>query len=131
VLFAAGVFSSAGGRPARGLAQFVGGRWSAVGGGVRGSVFALGLLAMPPALTRAEQLAAAAGLAASGGVDDGVRGEPCLYVAGDLSLAVEADGSTVPAANVMRFCGFARPEAGWQALIAHGIPPVHALLAAE
>ena len=66
VLYAGGAFTTAGGRPALSLAQFFGGKWAPVAGGVRGSVYAIRLMALPPHLNKASTALAAAQLAANG-----------------------------------------------------------------
>lgn len=82
-LYAAGSFTRAGGLPAQGIARWDGVAWSAVGGGLNGTVFALAVY------------------------DDGLGGGAQLYAGGLFTLA---DG--LPAQRLARWDGWSWSEVG-------------------
>jgi hypothetical protein len=89
VLFAAGVFDVAGGRPVRNLARFFGGAWGPVLGGIEGSIIVLKIFSLTPS---------------SSIFENSIQDLECLYVAGDLSRVFTQDGASHVAPNLVRVC---------------------------
>jgi hypothetical protein len=118
-LYVAGQFTTAGGKSARNLAQYFSGRWSPVGGGVMGSVYALQFFSFGSLEKRFVPR---------------VRSAPCLYVAGSFAAVSDSAGMLIPVNNTARVClnaeGTAMEE--WQPVeVADSIGPVFALHAGQ
>ena len=88
-LFAAGVFQVAGGHPVKNLAQYFGGIWKPVLGGVIGSIFDLKVFSLTPP---------------SSYFESGVQDFECLYVAGDLESVINEDGTAQLLQGLARVC---------------------------
>ena len=113
VVFAAGVFDSAGGHSARNLAQYFSGTWKPVLGGVVGSVYDLKVFSLAPQ---------------SGLFDSGVKDFECLYVAGDLESVVASDGKMKFLQGLARVC--LEPDSqpiGWEVVNGAEMGPVFAI----
>jgi len=113
VIFAAGVFDSAGGNQVKNLAQYFSGTWKPVLGGVVGSIFDLKVFSLAPQ---------------SSLFDSGVKDFECLYVAGDLESVVASDGMVQPLQGIARVC--LEPDSkpiGWEAVMGADMGPVLAI----
>lgn len=115
-VFVAGVFTVAGGRPVKNLAQFYGGAWKPVLGGVEGSVFDLKTFSLTPP---------------SSVFESAVHDIECLYVAGSLDKVFDEDGTAQASQNLVRVCLEQHVEPGtgkWEPVEGtHGLGPVLAI----
>jgi len=115
-VFVAGVFDVAGGHAVKNLAQYFGGMWKRVLGGVAGSVFDLKVFSLAPP---------------SSYFESGVQDFECLYVAGDLESVIDEDGTSQPLQGLARVCLEADSEPGsgkWESIVGtEGLGPVLAL----
>jgi hypothetical protein len=105
-LFVGGRFTSAGGAPAAGIARWDGAQWSAVGGGIDGTVRALAV--------------------ADVGDGRGGGGGPMLHAAGQFDRAGGVDAS-----NVARWDGLGWSAVGEDGLLDGTNGPVHAIASFE
>ena len=110
-VYAAGMFSSAGGRPARNLARYFLGFWRPVLGGVDGSVFDLKVLSLES-------------LPPFSHFQSGILDVDCLYVAGDLKSVIHEDGTAQKIRGLARVC----PDGGTWSMV-HGTENLGPVLA--